>query len=286
VVRGRVLLLAGGAEVFADRVITLPVLEGPRLSGLPHDQHGFIPVDKFGRVSDAEYVFAAGDVTAFPLKQGGLAAQQADAVAGAIAALAGAAVTPEPFRPVLRGLLLTGGAPLYLRAEPQRLAREATVAIEAPWAHRPSRDASAAAGQALWWPPAKIAGRYLAPYLATARPSPLSSGMLADRIPVPGPPVSDGEQEDALALALLLADCDARWGDFASALNALDAAEALQGALPPEYEAKRHQWRAEARLANRCTTAPLSDGRAGLWKSVSSRRRHAAGSTATGASRF
>jgi hypothetical protein len=63
--------------------------------------------------------------------------------------------------------------------------------------------------------------------------------------------VSDGEQEDALALALLLADCDARWGDFASALNALDAAEALQGALPPEYEAKRHQWRAEARLANR-----------------------------------
>jgi sulfide:quinone oxidoreductase len=251
VARGRVLLLAGGAEVFADRVITLPVLEGPRLSGLPHDQHGFIPVDKFGRVSDAEYVFAAGDVTAFPLKQGGLAAQQADAVAGAIAALAGAAVTPEPFRPVLRGLLLTGGAPLYLRAEPQRLAREATVAIEAPAAHRPSRDASAAAGQALWWPPAKIAGRYLAPYLATARPSPLSSGVLADRVPVPGPPVSDEEYGDGLALALLLSDRDARWGDYPSALNALDAAEALQGALPPEYEAKRHQWRAEGRLANR-----------------------------------
>lgn len=251
VARGRVLLLAGGAEVFADRVITVPVLEGPRLSGLPHDQHGFIPVDKFGRVSDIEHVFAAGDVTAFPLKQGGLAAQQADAVAEVIAALAGAAITPKPFRPVLRGLLLTGGAPLYLRAEPQRLAREATVAIEAPAVHRPSRDASAAAGQALWWPPAKIAGRYLAPYLATARPSPLSSGVLADRVPVPGPPVSDEEQEDALALALLLADCDARWGDYPSALNALDAAEALQGALPPEYEAKRHQWRAEGRLAKR-----------------------------------
>ena len=251
VVRGRMLLLAGGAEVFADRVITLPVLEGPRLPGLPHDQHGFIPVDKFGRVSDVEHVFAAGDVTAFPLKQGGLAAQQADAVAGKIAALAGAAVTPEPFRPVLRGLLLTGGAPLYLRAEPQRLVREATVAIEAPPAYRPSRDASAAAGQALWWPPAKIAGRYLAPYLATARPSPLSSGVLADRVPVPGPPVSDEEHEEALALALLLADCDARWGDYPSALNALDAAEALEGALPPEYEAKRHKWRAEGRLASR-----------------------------------
>ena len=251
VARGRMLLLAGGAEVFADRVITLPVLEGPRLPGLPHDQHGFIPVDKFGRVSDVEHVFAAGDVTAFPLKQGGLAAQQADAVAGKIAALAGAAVTPEPFRPVLRGLLLTGGAPLYLRAEPQRLVREATVAIEAPPAYRPSRDASAAAGQSLWWPPAKIAGRYLAPYLATARPSPLSSGVLADRVPVPGPPVSDEEHEEALALALLLADCDARWGDYPSALNALDAAEALEGALPPEYEAKRHKWRAEGRLASR-----------------------------------
>ncbi|HUA47555.1 MAG TPA: FAD-dependent oxidoreductase [Solirubrobacteraceae bacterium] len=249
-VRGRALLLAGGAELFTDRVITLPVLEGPRLPGLPHDQHGFIPVDKFGRVTGLDDVFAAGDVTAFPLKQGGLAAQQADAVAGAIASIAGAAVTPAPFRPVLRGLLLTGGAPLYLRAEPQRLAREATVAIEAPAVHRPSRDASAAAGQALWWPPAKIAGRYLAPYLATARPSPLSSGLLADRVPVPGPPVSDAEYEDALELALLLADCDARWGDYPSALNALDAAEALQGALPPEYEAKRREWRAEDRLAS------------------------------------
>jgi sulfide:quinone oxidoreductase len=251
IARGRMLLLAGGAKVFADRVITLPVLEGPRLTGLPHDQHGFIPVDKLGRVSGVEHVFAAGDVTAFPLKQGGLAAQQADAVAGAIATLAGASIAPMPFRPVLRGLLLTGGAPLYLRAEPQRLEREATVAIEAPAAHRPSRDASAAAGQALWWPPAKIAGRYLAPYLATARPSLLSGDILADRVPVPGPPVSDEEQQEALALALLLADCDARWGDYASALNALDAAEALQGALPAEYEAKRREWNAECPLAHK-----------------------------------
>jgi sulfide:quinone oxidoreductase len=251
VARGRTLLLAGGAEIFADRVITLPILDGPRLPGLPHDRHGFIPVDKFGRVRDSEHVYAAGDVTTFPLKQGGLAAQQADAVAGAIAEVAGAAVTPAPFRPVLRGLLLTGGAPLYLRAEPQRLAREVTVAIEAPADRRPSRDTSAAAGQALWWPPAKIAGRYLAPYLATARPSPLSAGLLADRVPVPGAPLSDEEYEDALSLALLLADCDARWGDYASALNALDAAEALQGALPSEYEAKRRKWNAEDRLEHR-----------------------------------
>jgi sulfide:quinone oxidoreductase len=62
-------------------------------------------------------VFAAGDVTAFPVKQGGLAAQQAEAAAATIAAATGADVQPRPFRPVLRGLVLTGGSPQYLRAE-------------------------------------------------------------------------------------------------------------------------------------------------------------------------
>jgi sulfide:quinone oxidoreductase len=55
---------------------------------------------------------------AFPIKQGGIATQQADAVAQAIAAKAGADLTPQPFRPVLRGLLLTGAVPQYLRHEP------------------------------------------------------------------------------------------------------------------------------------------------------------------------
>ena len=243
-VHDRVLRLAGGAEIHVDRVIALPALEGPSLPGLPHDEHGFIPVDTFGRVSGLENVYAAGDVTAFPLKQGGLAAQQADAVAALIAARAGAISVPKPFAPVLRGLLLTGGAPLYLRAEPSRLPREATVAIEAHPVRGTRLDASTAGGQALWWPPGKVAGRYLAPYLSTARPAPLSPAVLADRVPVPGPPMSEDEHQDALELALLLADSDARWGDFGSALSALDAAEALQGALPPEYEAKRRAWKA------------------------------------------
>ena len=77
----------------------------------------------------------------------------------------------------------------------------------------------------------------------------MAEHVLSDRLAVPGPPVTDQEQQDALELALLLADSDARWGDYASALNALDAAEALQGALPPEYEAKRRAWRAEERLS-------------------------------------
>jgi sulfide:quinone oxidoreductase len=149
VVRGKALVLAGGSELYVDRVITLPQLEGPRLAGLSHDQHGFIPVDTQGHVAGVDDVYAAGDITAFPLKQGGLAAQQADAVAEAIAAELGAAITPKPFSPVLRGLLVTGGAPVYLRAEPQRLPREATVAIEATPFRRTTRDASSAAAQPL-----------------------------------------------------------------------------------------------------------------------------------------
>jgi sulfide:quinone oxidoreductase len=248
-VRGRALVLAGGGEVFVDRVITLPELEGPSLPGVPHDRHGFIPVDAHGRVTGTEDVYAAGDVTVFPLKQGGLAAQQADAVVETIAAELGVPIAPRPFTPVLRGLLMTGGAPLYLRAEPQRLPRQATVAIEAKPFRRSGPEASSAAGQPLWWPPAKIAGRYLGSFLATARPQPLTAALLADRVAVPGPPVSEVEFEDALELALLLADCDARWGDYGAALSALDAAQSLQGFLPPAYEAKRREWHAAAHNA-------------------------------------
>ncbi len=246
----RVLTLAGGARIPADRVITLPLLEGPRLPGLPHDRQGFIPIDAHGRVTGLTDVYAAGDVTTFPLKQGGLAAQQADAIAELIAAEAGAAVTPAPFSPVLRGLLMTGGAPLYLRSEPHRMPRAATVAIEARSSRYEDADASSAAGQALWWPPAKVAGRYLAPYLATARPQTLAATLLSDRVAVRGRSLSETEYDDALELALLLAECDARWGDHRSALSALDAAEALQGSLPPEYEAKRNQWRTALRSSN------------------------------------
>jgi sulfide:quinone oxidoreductase len=96
-------------------------------------------------------VFAAGDATAFPIKQGGLAAQQADAVAEAIAASVGADIDPQPFRPILRGVVLTGGPARYLRADISGGAG----------------DDSTISGQALWWPPDKIAGRYLAPYLSS-----------------------------------------------------------------------------------------------------------------------
>jgi len=133
--------------IAVDRVVALPRLEGPALPGIPHDGHGFVSTDEFGRVEFEVDIYAAGDMTKFPVKQGGIAAQQADVAASAIAERAGAPVAPMPFRPVLRGLLLTGMVPRYLRADPGT----ATSIVDT---------------EALWWPPAKIVGRYLAPFLA------------------------------------------------------------------------------------------------------------------------
>jgi sulfide:quinone oxidoreductase len=153
-----VLQVAPSQAIEADAVVALPRLEGPRLAGIDHDRDGFVATDEFGRVPAFADVYAAGDMTQFPLKQGGIATQQADVVAADIASRLGADVEVPPFRPVLRGLLLTGMVARYLRAKPKN---GGSVADTAP----------------LWWPPAKIAGRYLAPFLAqrlgiSAEPAP------------------------------------------------------------------------------------------------------------------
>jgi sulfide:quinone oxidoreductase len=103
------LILASGAPLRAALVIALPRLAGPALPGLPHDADGFVPADDEGRVVPGAW--AVGDMTARALKQGGLAAQQADVAAASIAAAAGEPVTVEPYRPVLRGLLVTADEP-------------------------------------------------------------------------------------------------------------------------------------------------------------------------------
>ena len=207
---------------------------GPYVPGLPSDSLGFLPTDAHARVTTCVDVYAAGDATAFPLRQGGLAAQQADAAAESIALRMGAIAQAQPFRPVLRGVLLTGGAPLYLRT----VIGEG----EAPVARRLGSGPSSAVGRrALWWPPAKVAGRYLAPLMATARPVGLSASPLHDLGYVP--PAAEEGDEDALALALLLADEDARCGDYRQALHALGAAQAITGGVLPEaYAAKQRDW--------------------------------------------
>ena len=96
-------------------------------------------------------MYAAGDGTDLAIKQGGLAAQQADAAIRHLTAEAGGLLPPEPFRPVLRGRLMTGQVDRYLRHDPA--------------------SGDAVLDEPLWEPAAKVVGHYLAPWLAYVHPT-------------------------------------------------------------------------------------------------------------------
>ena len=147
--QGRVVINPGDRQLQVDRVVALPELYGPSVRGVPLGEHGFIRVDAFGQLPDAGPIFAAGDATEFPVKHGGIAFQQADTAARAIAALSGAAVTPAQFDPVIDGMLLTGGKPLYLTAQ---------ITGGHGFSSQISDEPPSSA-------PAKIAAKYLAPRL-------------------------------------------------------------------------------------------------------------------------
>jgi sulfide:quinone oxidoreductase len=119
-VEAGVVRTAQGGAIAADATVALPVIQPHPLPGISTDTAGFIAVDAYCRVVGSRDVFAAGDCTNLPLKQGGLGAQQADVAAAGIAALAGAKVAPTPLRPNLEAVLLTGEAPLHLDASGAR----------------------------------------------------------------------------------------------------------------------------------------------------------------------
>jgi sulfide:quinone oxidoreductase len=146
---GVVEMAPGERRLEVTRVVALPRTVGRPVPGVPTDDDGFVPVDDHCRVSGLPDVYAVGDATSFPLKQGGLAAQQAVVAARHIAARAGAPVEAQSFRPVLRGKLLTGHEPRFMRSEIAGGGGEATVSLDSPW-----------------WPPAKTFGHYLAPWLS------------------------------------------------------------------------------------------------------------------------
>lgn len=140
-------LTSTAIPVSADRVVALPRLVGRRIAGVPADERDFTPVDLFGRVRGVDRVYAVGDGTDCALKQGGLAAQQADTAAASIAATFGALDVPAPFAPVVRGALLADDIVRNLRSAGG--GAPASVSDVAPWS-----------------PGAKIDGGRLAPYLA------------------------------------------------------------------------------------------------------------------------
>jgi sulfide:quinone oxidoreductase len=186
------LVVAHGEPVQVERIVSLPRLMGPWIGGLPHDGQGFLATDAHGAILGIDAVWAAGDGTSFPLKQGGLAAQQAAAAAAAIAASLGAEVQPEPFRPVLRGMLLDPAGPRFLDS------RRGDVPTTS-----------------LWQPATKVAAPHLWSYLAPG----------AADVP------AGSEEIDVGELLTALAEHHAALGEDALAQRCLHAADQVRGAV-------------------------------------------------------
>ena len=56
-----------------DRALAIAVAHGPAVAGLPHDEHGFLPVDAHAHLAGSDRIFVAGDATALTLKHSTLA---------------------------------------------------------------------------------------------------------------------------------------------------------------------------------------------------------------------
>ncbi len=183
------------------------------------------------RVDGLRAVWVAGDASWLPIKQGGLAAQQAEVAASNIAVAAAIDAEARTFRPVIRGALLTGSG----AAVPQGR-------------HGRARAEGELSASPMWWPPIKVAAPRLAPYLAAewdgegAEPAAELEDLDTDA------PTWQAEDEhrEALRLALSYADVDAREGDIHNALRWLDVAERLNVTLPLEYVERREDWRLRA----------------------------------------
>jgi sulfide:quinone oxidoreductase len=152
------LLLTFAGSIAAERFVAVPQLRGRRISGVPANWCGFVPTDVCGRVEGLADVYAAGDMTTFPIKQGGLAAQQADRIAHTIASGLGAPVKELRADHVLRARLLGGDRTLVLRTELDAFGEPTSGTLEYVDKNLPASSP-------------KVFGRYLTPYLARLQAS-------------------------------------------------------------------------------------------------------------------
>ncbi len=216
------LALVDGTVIPCDETYVLPAPRVGSIPGLPQGRHGFLATDLKMRIDGCGHEYVVGDASWFPIKQGGIASQQADIAASCIAHEVLPSVESPPFVPRLRAALLTGDGPLYIRS---------------------GEGFGAAASEApLWWPPGKVAGRYLTPFIARhASDANQPDPALLDL------PVADtgraSDHRDAVELALHAAEADARLSDYDGALRWLAVAERLDLTLPAEYALRREQWR-------------------------------------------
>src|ERR1035441_4802107 len=149
------LSLGSGETLDADCVVAVPELRGPRITGVPTDRWGFVTTDARGGGTGLPDVYVAGDMTSFPIKQGGLAAQQADLIAQRIASENGATVKEPRVQHVLRARLLGGARPIFLRTVLDEFGQATSASLQ---------DQSFEDGESST-APVKVFGRYLTPYL-------------------------------------------------------------------------------------------------------------------------
>ena len=161
----------GDRRLAVDRIVTVPRLAGPRLRGIPCGRDGFIHTDPHGRLAWAGRRVRGRrrdglpDQAWRPGRPAGRRGRRGDRGLGRRRHRA----TAVPARPA-RGPADRRRAPRYLRADISGCAG----------------DDSTISSQPLWWPPNKLSGRYLAPYLSR------QIGEAADVMP---------QQEDGIPVA-------------------------------------------------------------------------------------
>ena len=212
--RDRELELDGEAALAADAVVALPALEVPPIPGLPQRKGGFVQTDVRMQVVGLESVWVAGDATWFPIKQGGLAAQQADVAARTIGRGRGSC----------SGRAVSTGA---ARCPDNRRSPRVPAL-----ASRPSRWRVRSPGK----PPvvaSRQAGRQVSGAVSCGEIGEAALPELVDLEPPTEPARDQAEHEDAIRLVLAAADADARMGDFEGALKWLSLVEELNSSFLP-----------------------------------------------------
>ena len=124
-------------------------------TGVPGDWNDFVVTDARGAVRGVPGVYAAGDMTSFPVKQGGLAPSRPTS-SPRRSPRASASPREAGRSGTCCGTRLFGAPePLYLRAE-----------LDARGIPHPRPSEPSVTGEAAWWPAAKVFGRHLSPWMA------------------------------------------------------------------------------------------------------------------------
>lgn len=106
-----------GGEVRAERIVTLPSITGPAVTGVPAGSRWFVPINERCVVPSTDgRVFAAGDATDFPVS-GGHRRPAGGRGGGWYCPHRQRRRSPPPLHPVIRGVPLTGARPLYVAAK-------------------------------------------------------------------------------------------------------------------------------------------------------------------------